>query len=156
MNENDLKLMGFTINVARKARKNGNHPFGSVLVDEFGTILLESENTTQTERDCTAHAETNLVRQASRKYNYDFLAKCTLYASTEPCPMCSGAIYWSNIRRVVYGLSEEGLYEMAGNNIEDVLLLPCQEVFARGHKEIEVIGPILEEEARKVHQGFWV
>jgi tRNA(Arg) A34 adenosine deaminase TadA len=69
--------------------------------------------------------------------------------------MCAGAIYWGNVRRVVYGLSEEGLYEIAGNNLEDVLYLPCREVFERGHIPIEVVGPVLEDEARRVHVGFW-
>lgn len=155
MDEKDLQLIHFAIEVSLRARNNGNHPFGAILVDENGHILLESENTVLTDKDCTAHAETNLIRQASKKYHPDFLAKCTLYTSTEPCPMCSGAIYWSNVRRVVYGLSEEGLYKIAGNNIEDVFLLSCRDVFARGHKPIEVVGPILEEEARSVHEGFW-
>lgn len=147
--------MRFAIEVARKARENGNHPFGAILVDEHGSVLLENENTTITENDCTAHAEFNLIRQASKKFQPDFLAKCALYTSTEPCPMCAGAIYWGNVRRVIFGLSEEGLYQLAGNNLEDVLLLPCREVFARGHKTIEVIGPVLEDEARRVHEGFW-
>ena len=73
---------------------------------------MEAENTTETTRDCTGHAETNLMRQASSKYESEFLAKCTIYTSTEPCPMCAGAIFWANVRRVVYGLSEEGFYEL--------------------------------------------
>jgi tRNA(Arg) A34 adenosine deaminase TadA len=155
VDEQDFSLMRFAIEVAWKSRNNGNHPFGAILVDEHGYILLESENTVLTEKDCTAHAELNLIRQASKKYQPDFLTKCTLYASTEPCPMCSGAIYWGNVWRVVYGLSEEELYMFVGKNLEDVLLLSCREVFARGHKSIEVIGPVLENEARRVHEGFW-
>lgn len=155
MNEKDLHIMRLAIDVARKARKNGNHPFGAILVDEYGTILLESENTTVTEIDCTGHAELNLIRKASKKFHPDFLAKCSLYTSTEPCPMCAGSIYWGNVRRVVYGLSEESLYKIAGSKVEDVLLLPCRDIFARGHKSIEVIGPILEDEARLVHDAFW-
>ena len=69
--------------------------------------------------------------------------------------MCAGAVYWANVRRVVFGLSEKGLYSMVDLEGEEVLLLPCREVFARGGKAIEVTGPILEEEARKVHEGFW-
>jgi len=155
MDENDLRFIRTAIDVARKAREKGNHPFGALLVDEQGRILLEAENTVVTEKDCTGHAETNLMRQASQKYDRDFLAKCTLYTSTEPCPMCSGAIFWGNVRRVVYGLSEEGLYEMAGEGGEEILYLPCRELFGKGRKSIEVIGPVLEEEARKIHEGFW-
>ena len=69
--------------------------------------------------------------------------------------MCSGAIFWGNVRRIVFGLSEAGLYEMTGEDPEEVLYLPCRELFEKGKKPIEVLGPILEEEARKVHEGFW-
>ncbi len=151
----DKKYIRAAIKIARNARDNGNHPFGALLVDEDGHIVLEAENTVVTAKDSTAHAEINLMRQASSKYDSEFLAKCTVYTSTEPCPMCSGAIFWTNVRRVVYGLSEEGLYEMIGWDAEEILHLPCHEVFERGRKPIEVIGPILEDEAREVHLGFW-
>jgi tRNA(Arg) A34 adenosine deaminase TadA len=143
------------IQIAHRARNNGNHPFGALLVDEQGHVLLEAENTVVTARDCTGHAELNLVRLASQSYDAGFLAGCTLYTSTEPCPMCAGAIFWSNVRRVVYGLSEAGLYAMVGDDATEILFLPCGELFARGKKPIEVIGPILEDEAREVHSGFW-
>jgi tRNA(Arg) A34 adenosine deaminase TadA len=156
MNEDDLRFMRVAIDVARKARDKGNHPFGAVLVDEQGRVLMEVENTVVTEHDCTAHAETNLMRRASREYDCEFLAKCTLYTSTEPCPMCAGAIYWGNVRRVAYGLSQQSLYAMFAEDEEEVLRLPCRELFARGQKPMEVIGPMLEEEARKVHEGFWL
>jgi tRNA(Arg) A34 adenosine deaminase TadA len=155
MDENDVRLIRVAIDVARKARDKGNHPFGAVLADEEGQILMEAENTVVTELDCTAHAELNLIRRASGKYDRDFLETCTLYSSTEPCPMCSGAIFWGNVRRVVFGLSEADLYEMTGEDTEEVLYLPCRELFEKGKKPIEVLGPILEEEARKVHEGFW-
>jgi tRNA(Arg) A34 adenosine deaminase TadA len=69
--------------------------------------------------------------------------------------MCAGAIFWANVRRVVYGLSEESLYALLGEESEEVLSLSCREIFARGKKPVEVIGPLLEEEAREVHIGFW-
>jgi tRNA(Arg) A34 adenosine deaminase TadA len=155
MDERDMKLIRAAIDVAGRARDKGNHPFGAVLADERGQILMEAENTVVTDLDCTAHAELNLMRQASRKYDRDFLANCTVYTSTEPCPMCAGAIYWGNVRRIVYGLSEAGLYELTGEDNEEVLYLPCRDLFERGKKSIEVLGPVLEEEARKVHEGFW-
>ena len=155
MDEKDLRFMRAAIEVARRARDKGNHPFGAVLVDEDGHLLMEAENTVVTDRDCTGHAETNLMRQASKEYDSDFLAKCTMYTSTEPCPMCAGAVFWANVRRVAYGLSARSLYEMSAADGDEVLHLPCRELFARGRKPIEVIGPILEAEARKVHEGFW-
>lgn len=151
---NDKTLIRAAIEVAQQARAHGNHPFGAVLVDADGHLLLAAENTVVSERDCTCHAETNLMRRATRQYSPEFLQSCTLYASTEPCPMCAGAIFWGNVRRVVYGLSEAGLYAMTGDS-EDKLLLSCREVFAHGSKDIEVVGPLLEEEAAQVHEGFW-
>ena len=156
MDKNDLRFMRKAIDVARKARVKGNHPFGAILVDEHGHILMEAENTVVTDQDCTGHAETNLMRQASKAYDRDFLAKCTLYTSTEPCPMCAGAIFWGNVRRVVYGLSQEGLYVMIEEGAEDVLDVPCRELLGKGKKPVKVIGPVLEEEARSVHEGFWL
>ncbi len=151
----DLEFLRMTFDIARKARNNGNHPFGALLVDETGRILLEAENTVVTSRDITGHAETNLIRAASQIYDQDFLATCTLYASTEPCPMCAGAIYWSNIRKVVFGLSQESLYSMAEEGSEEVLKFNCRDLFLQRRKKIDVIGPLLEDEARDVHQGFW-
>jgi tRNA(Arg) A34 adenosine deaminase TadA len=156
MNKSDLQFLRLALAVARRSREHGNHPFGAILVDANGTLLLEAENSVVTERDCTGHAETNLVRLASQKFDPAFLATCTLYTSTEPCAMCSGAIYWSSIGRVVYGLSETRLYELTGNHPENQpMYLPCRTVFAHGQRPIEVVGPALEVEAEQVHYGFW-
>ena len=155
MSDEMLYLLRCAIKVANTARENGNHPFGAVLADKDNNLLLQAENTVVTDQDCSAHAELNLMRLACKSYDQDFLATCTLYTSTEPCPMCSGAIFWGNVRRVVYGLSEELLYGMVDESAEDVLLLPCRNVFSKGRKPIEVIGPKLEDEAITVHEGFW-
>lgn len=155
MNEDDIRFIRAAIDVAQKAKDKGNHPFGAILVDPAGRILLEAENSVVTAKDCTGHAETNLMRVASQKYDPEFLAQCTLYASTEPCPMCTGAIFWGNVRRIVFGLSEKSLYAMIGTASEEVLQFPCRELLAKGRKSIEVIGPLLEVEAIKMHEGFW-
>lgn len=155
MKEDDVRLLRVAIRVAQKAKNHGNHPFGAILVDWHGRILLEAENSVVTEKDCTGHAETNLMRLASQKYDPEFLAQCTLYASTEPCPMCAAAIFWGNVRRIVFGLSEKSLYALAADDSEEVLRLPSRDLLAQGRKSIEVIGPLLEEEAMKVHEGFW-
>jgi len=152
---NDRKFIQRAIDIANNARQSGNHPFGALLADPQGNILLEAENTVVTDKDCTGHAELNLMRAASKKYDGDFLATCTLYTSTEPCPMCSGAIFWGNVRRIVFGLSEERLYSLIDPASEEILYLPCRDIFEKGQKPIEVIGPILEDEAIKVHEGFW-
>jgi tRNA(Arg) A34 adenosine deaminase TadA len=93
---------------------------------------MEAENTARTENDCTGHAETNLMRRTSLRYDREFLGKCTICTSVEPCPMCVGAIFLANVRRVVYGLSQESMYEIFGWHNEDVLYVPCRDLFERG------------------------
>jgi tRNA(Arg) A34 adenosine deaminase TadA len=156
MNDSDLEHLRSAIAVAWQAREHGNHPFGAVLVDEHGHLLLSAENTVVTSQDCTGHAETNLVRLASQRFSPAQLAHCGLYASTEPCAMCAGAIHWSQIGRVVYALSETDLYALIGPSPEH-LFLPCREVFGRRGRSIEVSGPVaaVEMEARAVHENFW-
>jgi tRNA(adenine34) deaminase len=154
MHDRDINLLRLAIDVARRAREKGNHPFGAVLTDEQGTVLLEAENTVNTAHDCTGHAELNLMRAASRQYSFDELSRCTLYTSTEPCPMCSGSIFWGGVGRIVYALSEDGLYAMTGDSPHK-LPVGCREVLAHGGRPIEILGPALEEEVRSVHAGFW-
>jgi tRNA(Arg) A34 adenosine deaminase TadA len=156
LNTTDLEHLRTAIEVAQTAREHGNHPFGAILVDENNQVLLQAENTVVTERDCTGHAETNLIRFASQKFSPEKLSSCTLYTSTEPCAMCAGAIHWGNVLRVVFALSETDLYEIIGPSPEH-LLLPCREVFAHSQRPVEVIGPAseLDVEARAVHEGFW-
>ena len=152
----DEALLRRAITVAQAAREHGNHPFGSVLAHADGTVLLEAENTVVTEADATGHAETNLVRLASRRYSREALGSMALYTSTEPCAMCSGAIYWSGIGQVVYALAEATLTDLTGSNPENpTLSLPCREVFGRGQRRIEVRGPFPLPEAVAVHDGFW-
>jgi tRNA(Arg) A34 adenosine deaminase TadA len=149
----DAAFVRAAIAVAQRAREHGNHPFGAILVDAGGQMVLEAENTVITGRDCTGHAETNLMRLASARFNEADLAGFTVYTSTEPCVMCAGAMYWGGVGRVVYGLSSEALYRITGANPS--LPLPCREVFARGARHVQVDGPFIEDEARIVHVGFW-
>ncbi|WP_078912253.1 nucleoside deaminase [Streptomyces sp. NRRL S-646] len=88
-----------------RAPKKGNHLFGALLTDSAGDVLPTTQNTVLTERDLTGHAETNLVRLASRTLEPSQLLEAAVYASPEPCAMCSGAVYWSGVRRVVYALA---------------------------------------------------
>jgi tRNA(Arg) A34 adenosine deaminase TadA len=153
--EDDRYLLT-AIELAQRARDHGNHPFGALLVDAAGNVVVESENTVVTGRDCTGHAETNAIRAASERFDAEFLQGCTLYTSTEPCAMCAGAIFWSNVRRVVFALSENELRRIAGQNPQNATLaIPCREIFARGDHEVEVSGPHLQEQAQTVHEGFW-
>lgn len=145
-----------TFGVARRSLSHGNHPFGAILVDESGKVLIETENGYMPAHDATAHAERVLATQACRTLDRDVLAKATLYSSAEPCAMCAGAIYWAGIGRVVYGLSEHRLRDITGNHPENPTLdLPCREVFRSGQRPTEVIGPLLEDEAAALHDGVW-
>ena len=149
MRPTDLIHLRAAIAVSRSARANGNEPYGAVLIDSDGAILGSAENTQVTARDCTGHAETNLLREASQRIDRATLARATLYASGEPCPMCAGAIYWSGVGRVVYALSVDSMLALAGPGADE-LLLSCRDVLARGTRTIEVLGPLLEDEARRV------
>jgi tRNA(Arg) A34 adenosine deaminase TadA len=144
------------IELARRSRESGNHPFGSLLVDASGRVVLEAENTVVTGHDITGHAELNLVRAASLQFDVAILQDATLYASTEPCAMCAGAIFWSGIGRVVYALGSDTLTaivkEIAGGS---TLALSCREVFGRGGRNVDVSGPHLTDQAAAVHDGFW-
>jgi tRNA(Arg) A34 adenosine deaminase TadA len=144
------RLLRQAIELAAKARAHGNHPFGALLsLDD--RVVLAAENTVNTGSDPTAHAETNLIREAIRSLTPEELARATLYTSCEPCAMCAGAIYWSGVRRVVYALSSEELASLAGGDF----LVPCRELFRRASEQVEVAGPLLTQEAMKVHEGFW-
>src|SRR6478735_7919468 len=149
-------LLHQAIAVARQSREHGNHPFGALLADRDGNVLLTAENTVVTGSDATGHAETNLVRLASAGHTTSELRDLTLYTSTEPCAMCSGAIYWSGIGTVVYALAEAELYEMTGSDDNNpTLVLPCRTVFSAGRRPVVVEGPFPIDEAREVHAGFW-
>lgn len=143
------------IELARRSRTNGNHPFAATLVGPDGALLMEQENGADT-GDRTAHAERALMSRASVKYSANFLAGCTMYASAEPCAMCAGASYWVGVGRVVYGLSEKDLKALIGPHPENLTMdLPSRVVFEAGQRKIDVIGPLLEAESRAVHDGFW-
>jgi tRNA(Arg) A34 adenosine deaminase TadA len=156
--EQDLAFLRQAIELARKARNDGRHPFGALIVNERGeTVVAARNNAVRPNGDPTQHAEMLACGQASRLLTEAELAKCTLYTSTEPCAMCAGAIYWTGIGRVVFALAETGLLRYTGSHTENPTLdLPCREVFARGQKPIAVAGPLLEDEAGLVHEGFWV
>jgi tRNA(Arg) A34 adenosine deaminase TadA len=152
--EQRLRALRRANEVARRAMAMGRHPFGAVLVAPDGdTILAEQGNI-----DTVHHAEATLARTASLNYPADYLAQCTLVTTFEPCAMCAGTIYWAHIGHVVYGAEEAALLALTGSHPENpTLSLPCREVFARGQKHIEVVGPVPEvvDEMIATHRGFW-
>ena len=153
-----LKYLLAANEVAKKARESGNTPFGAVLVDEKGNIIMEQGNAEGDLHDATAHAERMLASRASQAYSKDFLWKCTLYTTFEPCCMCTGAIYWSNIGKIVYALTEKRLLELTGADEKNPTFnISSRTILAAGQKNIEVLGPFEEIAAAvvEVHKGFW-
>ena len=154
--ERDEHFLRHSFDIARRSMSHGNHPFGAILVGGDGKVLLEAENGYMPAHDGTAHAERLLATRACRELGREERAKATLYSSAEPCAMCAGAIYWAGISRLVYGLSEHRLRGLTGDHPENPTLdLPCRQVFERGQRPTEVIGPLLEDEAAALHEGAW-
>lgn len=151
----DVAHLEHAIRLAAAARARGDHPFGAIVVAPDGTVV-EGLNSVVTQPDPTGHAETNAVRAAAAVLTADVLAASTLFTSTEPCAMCSGASYWAGIQRVVYALGEDELVRIVADQ-EGIptLALPCREVFARGGRPITVVGPVALPGAAAVHAGFW-
>jgi tRNA(Arg) A34 adenosine deaminase TadA len=146
----DERFAREAIELARQARAAGNHPFGALLVLD-GTVVLTAQNTVGTDRDPTAHAETNLVAAAIRQMSSDEIRRSVLYTSCEPCAMCVGKIYWAGIRSIVFALSSDELAVLAGGDF----LVPCRELLTRTSEPVRVVGPLLLGEARAVHVGYW-
>ncbi|RYF23185.1 MAG: nucleoside deaminase [Comamonadaceae bacterium] len=156
LNERDGRYLRQAIALADTARARGNRPFGAVIVAPDGSVLAEAWNANGETGDCTAHAETGAVRIASPLHSREALAKATLYSSGEPCVMCAGAIFWSNIGRVVYGIDAERLRAFRGERLDQRdAELSCRDVFAASAHAIECIGPALIEESSASHRGAW-
>ena len=145
------------IALSAMARAGGKHPFAATVIAADGSLLAEAgNNSLPPEGDPTQHAELRAAQGAFRAGTAERLAGATLYTSAEPCAMCAGAIYWCGIGRVVYALSEHRLLQLTGDHPENpTFSLPCREVFARGQRRVEVLGPGLEDEAAAAHTGFW-
>lgn len=159
-NAQDVQLLYQTVHIASTAKQKGNHPFGALLADKDGNILLEQGNSYE-EGGSAMHAETLLLFKASKLYDPDFLATCSLYTNAEPCVMCTGAMYWTNVRRLVYGITEAKLLELTGSDEQNPTFdLPSHVVLAHGQKDIEVVGPTDDENLVKAivadHLSFWV
>lgn len=156
--EKDVAFLRKAIAVSFESRKNGNTPFGAILSDSEGNILMGQPNMELTTHDCTMHAELGLVRAASQKYSKEFLWNCSLYTSCEPCAMCTGGIYWANVGRIVYAMTEKELLNLTGNDEQNPTFdNDCRSILSHGQKEIIVVGPFPElvKEAAAAHEGYW-
>lgn len=153
---NDARYLRRAIALADEGRLRGNRPFGAVVVGGGGEVLAEAFCSTAETGDCTCHAEVNTVREVSSRYSRSELSAATLYSSAEPCVMCAGAIFWSNIGRVVFGIDAASLRSFRGDRLDQRdAELSCRDVFAAAPSQIVCVGPVLVDEARRSHLGAW-
>ncbi|MEC4990102.1 MAG: nucleoside deaminase [Oscillatoria sp. PMC 1068.18] len=143
MNQNNKKHEEF-MQIALAEAKKGDQPYGAVIVKE-NKIIIQGHNTTQTDSDVSAHAETKILRnltQKLQKYSLDVLEGYTLYTTCEPCAMCAAACVWTGISEIVYGASSKDLISIGTPQID----ISCEEIIARGFKEIKVVKGVLRDE----------
>jgi len=150
-NESDLKAMRLAIQASAEALADGDMPFGATLVSPQGEILLIAANNQFSAADCTGHAEMVLVRTAQKRLGMNALRGATVYASGEPCAMCSGAMFWAEIGRVVYAASTAQIGAALGGP-----QLPARsaEVLANACPPLIVDGPLMAEQACAVLAKF--
>ena len=141
----DFELMGAALDEARKAAALGEVPVGAVVAKD-GEIVAAAHNTRETEKNALHHAELLAIDAACKKLGGWRLWQCELFVTLEPCPMCSGAIINSRLKRVVYGAKDP----KAGccGSLTDLFALPFNH-----HPVIE--GGLLEEEAARQLQNFF-
>ncbi len=149
-------LLGRALALARESRDRGDHPFGALLALD-GEIVAEAHNRVRTDADLTAHAETMLVRNLERDGLLDLLPRGLVVASCEPCPMCTGALFWAGARHVVFGLSARRLGEVSTAPDEPLVgfTVTAAQIGAAAQPPMLVEGPFDEDEAALVHEGFW-
>ena len=146
----DRAFVDRAIELAAEAVERGTTPFGALLVVD-GEVVAEARNVTRTGDDIAAHPELALARRAATELDADERARCTMYASTEPCPMCATGIHYAGLDRVVFGVSGETLNDLTG----DVVTIPCEEVIRRADGGTTVEGPVATEAAMALHESFY-
>ena len=147
---NDTFFMQKAIELSAAAVAHGNEPFGAVLVKD-GEIVYTNENQIYTLNDPTFHAEMGLLRRFVAETGITDLKDYTMYASCEPCFMCSGAMIWLNLGRLVYGAGNAELEVMLGNPPRESSKL----VFANSFRQPEVTGGVLREEALQILEDYF-
>jgi len=137
----DVYFMKQALQEAQRAGERDEVPIGAVIVCQ-GRIIARGHNLTETLIDVTAHAEMQAITAAAQFLGGKYLTDCTLYVTVEPCVMCAGALGWSQISRIVYGVADEkrGFTCFAPNAL---------------HPKTEVVSNILEEECSKLVKDFF-
>jgi guanine deaminase len=131
--------------IAIEESRRGDWPYGAVLVKN-GAIVVKGCNTATRDRDPTAHAEVNVIRAALRAMPESSLNEFTLYTSSEPCPMCTGAIVWAGVSRVVFGASIQQLIAASQPQINT----SSEALIKTAFTSVELKGGVLADEALEV------
>ena len=139
---NDEEFMKEAVRLSAAAAAHGNEPFGAVLVKD-GEIIYSSENRIFTLHDPTFHAESGLIRRFCEETGITDLREYTLYSSCEPCFMCSGAMVWVRLGRLVYAASNMDLGRIRGKKGCECSRI----VFENSSRKPEVTAGVLREEA---------
>ena len=139
--ENDTRYMTMALSEAQKAFAMGEVPVGCVIIAD-GQVVGRGHNLTETLADVTAHAEMQAITAATNTLGGKYLTQCTLYVTVEPCVMCAGAIGWAQVKRVVYGASDEkrGFTVFAPKAL---------------HPKCTVSSGVLESDCRELMQSFF-
>lgn len=132
--------MQLALNEAKEAFKIGEIPIGAIVVAN-DRIIAKSHNLTETLTDVTAHAEMQAITAAANSLGGKYLKTCTMYITVEPCQMCAGALYWSQIDRIVIGATDNkrGFQNMGGQL----------------HPKTQVTYGILEKECSELMKIFF-
>lgn len=141
ISDTDAAFMRKALAEAEQAEREGEVPVGAIVVCR-GRVLARTHNLTETLHDVTAHAEMQAITAAANALGGKYLTGCTLYVTVEPCPMCAGALGWSQISRVVYGAPDD----KRGYH----LIAP-----AALHPKTEVVARVLEEDCREMMRRFF-
>lgn len=137
----DNYYMNQALEEARKAFEKGEIPVGAVVVCH-DRIIARAHNLTETLNDVTAHAEMQAVTAAANTLGGKYLNECSLYVTVEPCSMCAGALGWAQLKRLVYGASDEkrGYHAYAPKVL---------------HPKTEVVKGVLADEASELMKAFF-
>lgn len=137
----DELYMKEALRLAYKAFEEDETPIGALIVSQ-GKIIGKGYNLTERLHDVTAHAEMQAFTAAANYLGAKYLKDCTLYVTIEPCVMCAGASFWTQIPRIVFGARDE----KRGYSVFNSKII---------HPRTEVIGGILEEECAELVKSFF-
>ncbi|MDD5614023.1 MAG: nucleoside deaminase [Candidatus Omnitrophica bacterium] len=141
------QFMRLAVSKAELGIGRGQTPFGACIVRNEKVIACQ-HNLVWQDIDITAHAEIAAIREACRKLNSIDLSGCTIYSTTEPCPMCFTAIHWAKISRIVYGTSIEDAKRFGFSE----LLISNSDMKRSGNSDIEIIPGCLESECLRLFE----